>query len=177
MTSTSQSVRIRDPLLVTARIALRIGIAILVVGIGVTLLGFVLLVAVPLNSFPPEWAKAPADVRYAAMAATLVAAGIIYLSLRFVLELGRIVATVGEGDPFDPVNADRLTRMGWTALAIQVLGLILGALLLVMASHFKDLGEDVDFSIGALVMALVLFILARVFRHGAAMREDLAGTV
>ena len=33
------------------------------------------------------------------------------------------------------------------------------------------------FSLSGILMVLVLFILARVFRHGAAMREDLEGTV
>ena len=30
---------------------------------------------------------------------------------------------------------------------------------------------------GSILLTLILFILARVFRHGAAMREDLEGTV
>jgi hypothetical protein len=32
-------------------------------------------------------------------------------------------------------------------------------------------------SLNSLVLALVLFVLARVFRHGAQMHDDLAGTV
>jgi hypothetical protein len=171
------SPRPSDPLLTVARVALRIGIAILILGIAVSLGGLLCLIVLPRDYFPPEWSAAPDEIRYAGMLAALVAAAILYLCLRFVLELGRIVATVREGDPFDPENATRLTRMGWIALAIQAVGFALGLLLLMMASHFKDLEKDVDFSIGALVLALTLFILARVFRHGAAMREDLAGTV
>lgn len=34
-----------------------------------------------------------------------------------------------------------------------------------------------DFSLSSLFLSLTLFILARVFRHGAAMRDDLEGTV
>jgi hypothetical protein len=33
----------------------------------------------------------------------------------------------------------------------------------------------VDF--GGIILVLTLFVLARVFKHGAAMREDLEGTV
>jgi hypothetical protein len=38
-------------------------------------------------------------------------------------------------------------------------------------------GLHSDFSLSALGLAIVLFVLARVFRQGAAMREDLEGTV
>jgi hypothetical protein len=42
-----------------------------------------------------------------------------------------------------------------------------------------DRGNDVDFglSFGGVLLALVLFILARVFRKGAEMRAELEGTV
>ena len=36
---------------------------------------------------------------------------------------------------------------------------------------------EASFDFGGLILILTLFILARVFRHGAAMREDLEGTV
>jgi galactitol-specific phosphotransferase system IIC component len=39
-----------------------------------------------------------------------------------------------------------------------------------------DVRTDLDLG-GSLLLPLVLFILARVFRHGAAMREELEGTV
>ena len=41
----------------------------------------------------------------------------------------------------------------------------------------EELTADIEFSLTGVLLALVLFILARVFRHGAAMREDLEGTV
>jgi hypothetical protein len=41
----------------------------------------------------------------------------------------------------------------------------------------KDADFDFGVSLGGLLLALTLFILARVFRQGAAMREDLEGTV
>ena len=40
-----------------------------------------------------------------------------------------------------------------------------------------SISVDADFSTNGLLLALVLFILARVFRTGAKMREDLEGTV
>ncbi|UUX98999.1 hypothetical protein [Sphingomonas sp. J315] len=46
----------------------------------------------------------------------------------------------------------------------------------VIAEHLGT-HSGVDMSFDSLVLALVLFILARVFRHGTALRDDLEGTV
>ena len=94
--------------------------------------------------------------------------------------LRRIVDSVGDGDPFIPINADRLYQMGWLSLGIQ--GLVMAATPLMI--WFDALPQkpnvhhnDTGFSVGALVTALLLFVLARVFRVGSQMREDLEGTV
>jgi hypothetical protein len=90
-----------------------------------------------------------------------------------------IIGSVAVGDPFAPANADRLSRMGWTVLALQVLAVPLGLL----EYRLQDLlGPDrsihtLSFADNGLILALTLFILARVFRHGAAMRDELEGTV
>ena len=90
-----------------------------------------------------------------------------------------MVESVGEGDPFISENADRLTRMGWIAIFIEVLKIPTGAIALFIATQVKEdtFTIDLEFSFTGVLVALVLFILARVFRHGAAMREDLEGTV
>ena len=45
-------------------------------------------------------------------------------------------------------------------------------------AHDKlKIDTDFGFDGGGILLILILFILARVFRHGAAMREDLEGTV
>lgn len=110
-----------------------------------------------------------------AMLLALVPIGLIFQFLR---EMVRLIDSVGE-DPFMPENGTRLSRMGWLVLAVQVSTLPLGALLLWLSQQVKSIDSDVDigFSGNGLVLALVLFILARVFRHGAAMREELEGTV
>ena len=98
------------------------------------------------------------------------------------LSLRRIIGTVGEGDPFAPVNADRLSMMAWLLLGVQILMLPAAGLGLMLAK-WADKVDHADVNINAgldltgILMVLVLFILARVFRHGAAMREDLEGTV
>ena len=113
--------------------------------------------------------------------------GIMFITLAalfvFFGKLRAIIDTVSAGDPFVPVNAERLSAMAWLLLASQLLTWPLVALALVIAEWAQEL-DDVDlrlegdaFDITGILMVLVLFILARVFRHGAAMREDLEGTV
>ena len=94
--------------------------------------------------------------------------------------LRRIVDSVSEGDPFIPINADRLRSMGWLSLGLQALIMMATPLMIWFDAlpakpnvHHGDSG----FSIGALVTALLLFVLARVFRVGSQMREELEGTV
>jgi len=108
-----------------------------------------------------------------------LAAGIAVLAFLFLRQLRRIVDSVADGDPFVPANADRLRNMGWLAVAMQVLlipatGLVIwfDALPQKPNVHYSD-----NTSFGGLVLAMLLFVLARVFRVGSAMRDELEGTV
>ncbi|MBU6267829.1 MAG: DUF2975 domain-containing protein [Sphingomonadales bacterium] len=94
----------------------------------------------------------------------------------FVQKLKQIVDTVATGDPFIPQNAERLKAMAWTAIAIQVISAPV-TLFAAMIAHESGAHANVDVSLNGIGLALVLFILARVFRTGAAMREELEGTV
>lgn len=100
---------------------------------------------------------------------------LLAMGVAFLQTLSRIIATVAE-DPFTPANADRLRTMAWLLLAIQV-----GATLLAIYSeHVARYAEALSFGEGSLtglLAVLVLFILSRVFRQGAALRADLEGTV
>ncbi|MGU3392288.1 DUF2975 domain-containing protein [Sphingomonas sp. M1A8_2b] len=87
-----------------------------------------------------------------------------------------IVESVRVGDPFVAINADRLQRIGWALLALQLLDLVLGAI----ALYFSRI--NVDFvtwtpSFTGWIGVVMIFVLARVFRLGAGMRDDLAMTV
>ncbi|MBY6015539.1 DUF2975 domain-containing protein [Qipengyuania gaetbuli] len=95
-------------------------------------------------------------------------------------KMRRIIESVSEGDPFIAENAQRLSSMAWLLLGVQALALLVGFVRLHLANLESDGSDRLDFSVydlEGLVMVLVLFILARVFRHGAAMRADLEGTV
>ena len=173
----------RDPLLIAAKALIYVLMAVL------ALVALALLVATPavvimqsevLAELGPHF---PLGQYWLIPVAMAIGLAMVACILAFLDQLRRIVATVGQGDPFAPVNASRLSRMGWLAFAftaLQVPLMMLGELLERYVDDSPD-GVNVvtsgDLSLEGLVLALVLFILARVFRHGAAMREDLEGTV
>ncbi|MFZ9396374.1 MAG: DUF2975 domain-containing protein [Erythrobacter sp.] len=109
----------------------------------------------------------------------------LVLGVCFMELLRRIVRTVGTGDPFIPENAKRLSRMGWIGVAAHLVILPLGGVAMWLMELVEDtpVAEDIRFDIdfgldfSGILLVLILFILARVFRTGADMREDLEGTV
>ncbi len=87
-----------------------------------------------------------------------------------------VIRTVLAGETFASPNARRVRQIGWALLAIQLLDVPL--LLIVPMFHGMGVGVDgSSVSIGGWLSVLVAFVLARVFAEGAALREDLEGTV
>lgn len=98
--------------------------------------------------------------------------------------LRKIINTVEGGDPFEAANAQRLTTMAWLLLGIHlaywVPMLATISVERVSVNGYSPSVQGFTFDahdLPGVIMVLVLFILARVFRHGAAMRDDLEGTV
>lgn len=111
----------------------------------------------------------------------IMVAGFV-LGFMFFGKLRHIINTVSEGDPFVPENADRLNLMGWLGLGIYALTAALSVVALSIGDWASEIdGADFDIDVGidlqALLLIIILFILARVFKHGTAMRDDLEGTV
>lgn len=171
----------KDALLVTAKlgtILVRVGLAIGMIGIGIAGVVTVIHGGVPqglLTATPTNTAK----VTGAVLIVLVIALASLSLAYDFVTRLAQVIDTVGEGDPFTLANARRLTRMAWLALIIQVIALPAMLLSQWLKPQLAQgaFGIRSDFSLSALGLAVVLFVLARVFRQGAAMREDLEGTV
>lgn len=175
----------RDPLLAAARF-------ILVVMMG--LMAFVAAVCTALLPLAPLLFKDklvpallgqgfPPETFVLLMAVCAIVAVCAALGFLFFRHLYRIVGSVGEGDPFNPVNAERLSAMGWIVVAVQVAVIPLAAMVAWVAVHAEKLDPTSHinvgggFDLGGILLALILFILARVFREGARMREELEGTV
>lgn len=179
----------RDPLLATAK-------GILWFLMGVMLVAAVAcLVAIPaMHIFQDEMTIELAkegkpfpkgEFLWACSGILLLATAIVLIVFRLFQLLKRIVDTVGLGDPFVPDNAGRLTQMAWLTLAMQLITVPIGALVIWVGNELDKSGaghtdvDDLGFGISGngLLLMLILFILARVFRQGAAMRAELEGTV
>ncbi|WP_395683626.1 DUF2975 domain-containing protein [Dokdonella sp.] len=100
----------------------------------------------------------------------IVGALIVHAVLRRLLAM---VDTVRDGDPFIHENAQRLTTIAWSVLALEVLRLFVTAI----ASAVWEPGRLGGFSFAPWLAVLLLFVLSGVFAHGARMRADLEGTV
>lgn len=168
-------VKDRDPLLAITQFLLRLVIGLIALTAIIVALALVALILFPHQQLLP---RLSADgTLWWVITATAVSLGLLTLYLLFTLNLSRIVATVGTGDPFQPENADRLDRMAWLTLGIQGCLLVLAPMVGVIAERIGELRGDFDVSPDGFILALVLFILTRVFRRGTAMRDDLEGTV
>ena len=121
----------------------------------------------------------PIQAVLAAAAMVIVACVVIVGLVAVILVLvGRIVDSARAGDPFVVRNAERLNGIGLLLLAIQGVGLIAGVMVEALPKPIHDhvsFGFDVSFS--GLFAALLVFVLAQIFRHGAMMRDELEGTV
>lgn len=107
----------------------------------------------------------------------LMVAGLFMFPLIHVIatRLLAIVDTVRRGDPFVASNAQRLKTIAWALLGAQILHLVFG----LFAARLSRPNAEIDwaFSVTGWIAVVLLFVLARVFEQGAAMRDDLEGTV
>ena len=183
---------IKDPLLLIGKIfcifiqgAMAIGAVALLIAIPAVILAQGAIEAEIAKELPTLDQDFPAW-----LIAAIMTIGLAILAMLFVFfgKLRRIIGTVGEGDPFQPENATRLSQMGWLMLGTQI-AIIPAGLIAIQLTRYADAIEKTGvedfhltfdnggFDMTALLLVVILFILARVFRHGAAMREDLEGTV
>lgn len=171
----------RDPLLIAARIIMIFMMAVM----GIVVVACALSAAASLvyHSIEVKVLAEHATPEVAAWAIppllTLVAGGGC-LGFLFFLHLYRIIGTVGDGTPFTADNAKRLSAMGWIVVAIYPLHITLlgiGGWIAGVAEKSSNIFFDDSLDYGDILLALTLFILARVFREGARMREELEGTV
>ena len=105
-----------------------------------------------------------------------ILAAVLAIAVYILRKLQALVATASN-DPFVPANAARLRHIGWSLVAVQLLALPLGSIarsIAVPTSQFADMG---GISLNSILSILLAFVLAAVFERGAAMRDELEGTV
>ena len=174
---------LNDPLLLVARLLVTMLLFLFALGF---IAGLSALVALPFPYVQRQIADLPlqAGVTTADFAwriLVMLALVLVFLAAAFLftLYLRRIIDTVSAGDPFTSLNADRLRWMGWLMMLMP----FIASAIPVIVGWINELVREApvhdayDLSIEGLLLALVLFILARVFRHGTALRDDVEGTV
>lgn len=172
-----------DPLLVTARVLTVVIQVILIIGLVAVGIGIAALTAMgPTNLWTRLAVPAAPPEAYAALMVSLVIVGaIVSIAARFFATLHLIIESVDRGQPFERENAIRLRRMGWQSAIVQGLILLLALISKYVDPYFgkslKGAGIDLGVDPATLLLILVLFILARVFERGAAIEDDLEGTV
>jgi hypothetical protein len=120
---------------------------------------------------------APPEAIWGVISLQLLTAAAAIFAFCFFRHLYRIIDTVGEGDPFVPANARRLMAMGWISVATQFLAIPINGVSQWLSQYSDRFHAEFGLSFAGILLALVFFILARVFREGARMRDDLEGTV
>lgn len=105
---------------------------------------------------------------------TLAAGFVALASTWWILNrLRRIFLAVNQGDAFEPANVGRLQGVGLGLIGVQ-----LSALILAFSAPMEGVtGQDYEADLGAWLGILIIFMLAEVFRQGAAMRDDQQMTV
>lgn len=170
-------------LLAAARILIVLFKIFLIIGLVGLCLGVTVLLTVASDEVTRRVvaADAPAYSYWLVISAFALIGVAIALAIRFFERLYDIVVSVDAGDPFTPVNAERLRAMGWLSLAGQLVFLPVAAIGEFLTPYLARLGEtyQADFGIdpGGVLLVLLLFILASVFERGSELRDDLEGTV
>ncbi|MEO7454949.1 MAG: DUF2975 domain-containing protein [Gemmatimonadaceae bacterium] len=88
-----------------------------------------------------------------------------------------IVETVRTSDPFVTANARRLQVIAWAMLALELSRFVVVAVANWVSTPAQPIDIKLNLSVTPWLAILLLFVLARVFDHGARMREELAGTI
>lgn len=173
----------KDPLLAAAQIVLLLSFALLALGTAALVMAAGAFLTVQREEIFLRIAQAgaPQSAYWAGLGLILLFLIVFLAGLRFLLELNRIVRSVDAKEPFDPANASRLARMAWLVAIAQILLIpasMIAAWLYSFANGIPGYGAPrFGPSAGGLLLILTLFILARVFRKGAEMREDIEGTI
>jgi Protein of unknown function (DUF2975) len=119
-------------------------------------------------------------IKYVAASYILVLLSGGAVALYILRKLTEIVRTSVEEHPFLVLNAGRLREIGWALIALQaaISGSCIAAYIvsdMTIDRLLLNLFQSVQ-AIG-LLAAILMFVLAQMFRHGATMRQELEGTI
>ncbi|MHA6722032.1 DUF2975 domain-containing protein [Sphingomonas sp. RS2018] len=121
-------------------------------------------------------AGVPVTADHPILAGTLILFANAFLIAAILLmgKLRAMMRTVEYGTPFIPENVGRLRYVAKTMGALFVFQLVVGLIVGISDNRYV-IGGDADF--GLLLGALVVLVLAEVFREGVRLREENEGTI
>jgi Protein of unknown function (DUF2975) len=152
-------------------------IAVLALALGALELAALGLFHLPI---PPNEMHGLSMPQILTVAAVAITGGAICIALAAYIAVltTRIVDTASTGDPFVTENADRLNRIACLLLAIQAVGLAFSTAMNLFPDPVRnDISTGFDLSASGVLAALLIFVLAQIFRRGSEMRAELEGTV
>ena len=107
----------------------------------------------------------------------------LLLPLPVLYQLRRLLGALSEGRPFVRENADRLRKLGWAVILVELaLATLRMAEGMYVAWRFERPGLELwpfrlDLPVSGLFVGAVLLVVAEAFRRGAQLEEDQAFTV
>jgi len=156
-------------------------IAVLCMGLGALVLAILGVFPVPIPADVLDGVLKGVTLNQILVAAVYgVMSGVICIALAawMFLLTARIVDTASSGDPFVVENAARLNLIACLLLAIQLVGLIFDGVMSSLPDKINShMSIGFDVSASGILAALLIFVLAQIFRRGSEMRAELEGTV
>lgn len=119
----------------------------------------------------------PLDPVWRPVSRMLIALVALDTAIGMVLRLMALIDSVEDGEAFAVANAERLEWIGGAVIGLMALGFFAAMIGVTVRGDINGFPLSIDPAPGGVAIALLLFILARVFRKGAEMRTDLEGTV
>lgn len=98
----------------------------------------------------------------------VIVPGVIFICL----QLRRILQTLSEGDPFVPENAIRLSRIGITIAAMELIRIATVLAVFTAPTLVGDEPPRVSTQIILWISVAALFVLSQVFREGTRLRDE-----
>lgn len=162
-----------DDLLVAANILL----GIVLVGVILALAFGAIALVVQVARLGEALLVSPLDPVWAPVNRLLFGLGALLLVEAVIGSLLAMIGAVGRGEAFARDNVSRMETIACDVLGLQVLGLVAATAGVPVGTGIAGIDLGVGLTPAGLALVLVLFVLARVFREGARLREEAEGTV
>ena len=162
-----------DGLLIAAKVLLYVLLAGLILAFVMSIVGLVSYIAAQGSAL----LVSPLEPVWRPVSRLLIGLVALDTGIGIVLRLMGLIDSVEDGEAFALANAERLEWIGGAVIGLMALGFFARMIGVVVRGDINGFPLSIDPAPGGVAIALLLFILARVFRKGAEMQTDLEGTV